>query len=128
VPARTTTCFAIEVGADEPLHVRQAQKQAAGRNDRRERMAGAGYSDGEILTRGLAHERSQLVFRARLRLVPGDERLVANPVAPVPARFELRQRCSGDIGHAVTPLSCGASRIDRAAHRMREGSVNDTGG
>ena len=32
-------------------------------------MARAGYADGKTLTRGLAHDRSQFVFRTRLRLV-----------------------------------------------------------
>ena len=115
--------LAIEVGADEPLHVRQAQQQAAGRNDRCERMAGAGYADGKILTRGLAHERSQFVFRTRLCLVSGDEGLVANPVAPVAARPQLRRRRSRDISHVVILLiarhraSTVRARLARERHR-----------
>src|ERR1700683_3994733 len=84
--------LAIEVDADEPLHVLQAQEQAAGCDYGRERMAGAGDADGDILLRGCMHERSQFVFGTRLRLVPPDEGLVANPIAPVAARPQLRRR------------------------------------
>src|SRR5271165_707605 len=68
-------------------------------------MAGADYADGKILTRSLAHERSQFVLRTRLRLVPGDEGLVANPIAPVPARPQLRRRPLRDTNHVVIPLT-----------------------
>ena len=97
--------FAIEVDADEPLHVLQAQEQAAGCDYGRERMAGAGNADGDILLRGRMHERGQFVFGTRLRLVPGDEGLVANPVAPVPARPQLRRRRLRDVSHFVIPLT-----------------------
>ncbi len=99
--------LAIEVGADQPLHVVQAEQQTAGRDDRRERMAGAGDADGKIPARGLAHELSQFVFRMRLRNVPGDERLVADPVAPMPTRPEPRRRSLRDIRHVVIPLTAG---------------------
>ena len=127
--------LAIEVGADEPLHVRQAQQQAAGCDDWCERMAGAGYADGKILTRSLAHERSQFVLRTRLRLVPGDEGLVANPIAPVAARPELRRRRVRDTNHVVIPLTARHREHQQCALLARANDIgrrkaasNDTSG
>ena len=77
-------------------------------------MAGAGYADAKILARGLAHERSQFVFGTRLCLVPGDEGLVANPVAPVPARPQPRRRRLRDIRHVVIPLTARQRANSRA--------------
>jgi hypothetical protein len=56
VPANPLACshhyaLAIEVRADEPLHVLQDEQQAAGCYHRRERMAGAGNAYAEILPR-----------------------------------------------------------------------------
>jgi hypothetical protein len=82
--------LAIEVSADEPLHILQAQQQSTGCYQRREGMAGAGNADGEILPRGLMHEPSQFVFRTRFCPVPRDEGLIANPVTPMPARPQSR--------------------------------------
>ena len=74
--------LAIEVGADKPLHVLQAQQQAAGGDDRREGMAGAGDADAEIAPGGLAHHRGQHRLAVGLGLIAGDEGLVADPIAP----------------------------------------------
>src|SRR5208337_4022499 len=84
-------------------------------------MAGPGDADGKILSRGFAHERSQFVFRTRLRLVPGDEGLVANPVAPVAARPELRRRRLRDIGHISPPRPRGLPCAPAAPGRSRIG-------
>ena len=105
--------LAIEIDPDEPLHVLQAQEQAAGCDYGRERMAGAGNADGDVLLRGRMHERSQFVFGTRLRLVPGDEGLVANPIAPVAARPQLRRRLLRHISHAVVPLDRRTSPVNR---------------
>src|ERR1700727_1501944 len=96
--------FAIEVGAHEARHGPKAEQQTARRDHGCEGMAGTGDADGKILPRGLTHERDQFVFRSRLRCVPRDERLVADPVSPMPTRAQLRRRLWRDVTHLVAAL------------------------
>src|SRR5260370_8476227 len=82
-------------------------------------MTGAGHADREILTRGLMHERSQFVFRTRLGLVPGDEGLIANPVAPVPALPQPRRRPSNIIHVAISSTAPRARPPPPAGPKIR---------
>jgi hypothetical protein len=70
------------------------------------------------------HKRGQFVFRTRLRLVLGDEGLVANPIAPVPARPQPRRRRLRDISHVVIPLT---ARHRASAVRARLAGADDIG-
>jgi len=83
-------------------------------------MAGPGDPDGEISLRGRMHERNQFVFRTRLCLVSCDEGLVTNPIAPVAARPQLRQRPWRDIGHVIVPKTEDRSNADMTDPALRK--------
>jgi hypothetical protein len=91
--------LARQIGADDALHGFEAQQQAAGRHHRRERMAGAGDAHGQIRARRLGHHRRQFVLRSGLALMARDDRLIADPIAPVAARAEANGRRLRNFAH-----------------------------
>ena len=108
------------IDADEPLHFREAEQQPARRHHGREGMAGAGDADAQVAARRLGDERGELGLRGGLGLVARDERLVADPVAPMPALAERIGGRLGGVGHGVSwglnpsPGSCG-EKVARSA-------------
>jgi hypothetical protein len=67
--------------------------------------------------------------------VPGDEGLVANPIAPVPAWPELRRRRLRDTNHVVISLTASIASMSRARSAQRANDIvrrkaasNDTSG